>query len=365
MAPASVAGAAPRARRGREAKWTRENVIEKIRRWAELYGEPPRAADWNPSSAKWAAQTYRIARYRLGDPATGEPWPSLNAAKRPFGGSLNAAVRAAGLEPARPGPKRRGTLGPERLGAAEMPPEVRAELGGVLAAAEADRRRVGVLERRLERAQERASRLERELDGARNTKSIVTNPRQLDRAQAQVARARTEARAAVGEAKVDAAEARRMATRLAARLERAEATVAEVRSERRELVRERELAEGRAVAARAAVVIVREPAPEAAAVDAAREAAAAARRSLAAAQLRAARAEREYRELASAVTGEQRRLTAGELAKLRRSGPAGPAVLAAALKQLARARSGNAPVGLSAALGEVASAAVSWQERIR
>jgi hypothetical protein len=40
-------------------------------------------------------------------------------------------------------------------------------------------------------------------------------------------------------------------------------------------------------------------------------------------------------------------------------------VLAAALKQLARARSGNGPVGLAAALGEVASAAVSWQERIR
>ncbi|HEX4109485.1 MAG TPA: hypothetical protein VHX88_15215 [Solirubrobacteraceae bacterium] len=83
------------------ALWTREDVIEKIHRWAELYGEPPRAADWNPSGAKWAGQSYRIDRYRLGDPVAGEPWPSLNAAKRPFGGLLNAAVRAAGLEPAR------------------------------------------------------------------------------------------------------------------------------------------------------------------------------------------------------------------------------------------------------------------------
>ncbi len=34
-------------------------------------------------------------------------WPSTNAAKRPFDGSFDAAVRAAGLEPHRSGPRRR------------------------------------------------------------------------------------------------------------------------------------------------------------------------------------------------------------------------------------------------------------------
>src|ERR1700678_2719149 len=129
MAPASVAGAEPRARGGREAKWTLESIIEKVRRWAELYGEPPRAADWNPSSAKWAGQSYRIERYRQGDPADGQPWPSLNAAKRPFAGWLNAAIRAAGLTPALPGPRRRGTFAPERAAELEMSPQARAALG--------------------------------------------------------------------------------------------------------------------------------------------------------------------------------------------------------------------------------------------
>jgi len=39
----------------------------------------------------------RIDRYRAGDPETGAPWPSADAAPRPFGGSLEAAIRAAAL----------------------------------------------------------------------------------------------------------------------------------------------------------------------------------------------------------------------------------------------------------------------------
>src|SRR5205085_7750682 len=114
MTPATTAGSM-------EAKWTRENVITAIQRWVECYGEPPRAADWNPSSAKWSNQLWRIERYRKGDPETGEAWPSLNAAKRPFNGSLNEALIAAGYEPARPGPQRqagapvRETVSPREL----------------------------------------------------------------------------------------------------------------------------------------------------------------------------------------------------------------------------------------------------------
>ncbi|HEX6026303.1 MAG TPA: polysaccharide deacetylase family protein, partial [Solirubrobacter sp.] len=79
----------------RVTRWTRETIIEKIREWNDRYGEPPCSADWNPSLARWRAQEWRADRYREGF------WPSTNAAKRPFGGSFDAAVRAAGLEPHR------------------------------------------------------------------------------------------------------------------------------------------------------------------------------------------------------------------------------------------------------------------------
>src|SRR4051794_20670027 len=85
----------------RVTRWTRETIISKILEWNELYGEPPCSADWNPSLARWRAQEWRAERYREGI------WPSTNAAKRPFGGSFDAAVRAAGLEPHRSGPRRR------------------------------------------------------------------------------------------------------------------------------------------------------------------------------------------------------------------------------------------------------------------
>src|SRR5919198_3549962 len=83
----------------RVTRWTRELIIEKIREWEARYGEPPCSADWNPSLARWRAQDWRAERYREG------VWPSTNAAKRPFGGSFDAAVRAAGFEPRRPGPR--------------------------------------------------------------------------------------------------------------------------------------------------------------------------------------------------------------------------------------------------------------------
>src|ERR671918_796102 len=79
----------------RVRRWTRELIIEKILEWEARYGEPPCSAHWNPSLAKWRAQEWRAERYRKGT------WPSTNAAKRPFGGSFDAAVRAAVLERAR------------------------------------------------------------------------------------------------------------------------------------------------------------------------------------------------------------------------------------------------------------------------
>src|SRR5215203_6878632 len=127
----------------RVRRWTRDTIIEKIREWNDRYGEPPCSADWNPSLARWRAQEWRAERYRDG------VWPSTNAAKRPFEGSFDAAVRAAGLEPHRPGPRRRlpGEARPavERRddGWARVPRDVVDELLAADERARSEERRVG------------------------------------------------------------------------------------------------------------------------------------------------------------------------------------------------------------------------------
>jgi hypothetical protein len=398
MAPATIAGAALRARTGRGAGWDRDSIIIAIQEWVATYGEPPRAADWNPSSAKWSGQLWRVERYRAGR-ADGTPWPALNSAKRPFDGSLNEAIRAAGFEPAKPGPKRRSDVDPEQAHRADMSPEGRAMLAAALAQAREAERRVAALEAKLERAGERALRLTAERDAARragrrpvaaaSVKPKVLRERVVDeaavaraqrRAAAAEAKAETTVRGAreqIAEARMDAAEARTTAKRLASKLERAEATIGTLRGERRELkvghdrvadrlvAAERMLERVRAEAQRApAVVTVREVAPEAAEVRAAQAEAARERRVAAEAELRAARAERELRETVAAIRGEARKLTAAELAELRCNGPGGPAVMAEALRALAAARKTNNPTRMQDALRRVAQAAVTWQERI-
>src|SRR3954452_7997742 len=151
----------------RVTRWTRESIISKILEWNELYGEPPCSADWNPSLARWRAQEWRADRYREGI------WPSTNAAKRPFAGSFDAAVPAAGLEPhpSRPGPP------PPPAGVPRPAVEQRAPMGprsvdeALLAADQRERaleRRVAALEKAMELAERRASRAEDLLDDARS-----------------------------------------------------------------------------------------------------------------------------------------------------------------------------------------------------
>jgi chromosome segregation ATPase len=399
MAPATFAGAAPRVRQGRVV-WDRDAIINAIREWVATYGEPPRAADWNPSCAKWSRQEWRIERYRAGR-ADGSPWPALNSAKRPFGGSLTEAVRAAGFAPARPGPRRHTDVDLARADRSTVDAEGRALLDAALTQVRAADRRVATLERRLERASAGTRRLRAERDAARRAarapaKAKVVRERVVDgaavaraRRRADAARAKAdeavrEAREQVAGARGDAVEARTAAKRLAARLERCEATIGTLRDERRELkgevdgltdrlvAAERLLAAARAEAARAReeaavapeVVTVREEAPEAAEVRAARAEAARAGRTAHDAELRAARAERELRETVAAVRGEARRLTPAELADLRADGPSGPAVMAQALKALSAARATANPTRTQAALRRVAQAAVTWQERI-
>jgi hypothetical protein len=288
----------------RVTRWTRELIIEKIREWDARYGEPPCSADWNPSLARWRAQEWRAERYREG------VWPSTNAAKRPFGGSFDAAVRAAGLEPHRPGPKPRGRA-PAPAGAPARGDAPAATPGDDLAAA---------LER-ARAAEERVSTLERGLLFAEG---------RAERAEAKVGEARRRARRA-GDKR-----SRHERVRVVRRdpgsemLERAEALVAD--------------AEAR--------------------VRAAEDQAGAATRDAVEARQEAAAAKRRARELSALIAEDQRRLTGGELAELRSGGPSGPAVLAAALKRLARARAAGDRGGLASALAEVASAAVRWRDRI-
>ncbi len=388
MAPATFAGAPTQVRTGRGG-WDRDSIIQAIREWVAVHGEPPRAADWNPSSAKWAGQTWRIERYRAGRP-DGSPWPALNSAKRPFGGSLTAAIEAAGFRPAKPGPKRRTEVRLEQADRTDMGADGRALLDAALAQARAADRRVAALEDQLVRARDRASRLAAERDAARRA-GRASRPAKAARErvvdQAAVARARKraenvvakadvavrEARARADVARAETVEARTAAQRLASRSERSEATVATLRGERRALKAELDCASDRVTALErllveaeraTAVVRMREEAPEAAAVRAATQQAARARRAAGAAEVRAAAAERELSETVAALRGETRRLTPAELAELRSAGPSGPAVMAAALQELAAARRTQNPVATAAALRRVAQAAVSWQERI-
>src|SRR3954451_19888799 len=158
MAPATLAGATPRAAQVR-GRWDRDSIIDAMRAWVATYGEPPRAADRTPSAQQCSGQPWRVARYRAGR-ADGTPWPALNSAKRPFGGSLAAAIRAAGFGPAKPGPKRRAGVDHEQAQRVVISPEGRAMIAAAL-----DRARTA--ERALERARDRGERLARERDAAR------------------------------------------------------------------------------------------------------------------------------------------------------------------------------------------------------
>ncbi len=303
----------------RVRRWNRELIIEKILEWDARYGEPPCSADWNPSLARWRAQEWRVERYRDG------VWPSTNAAKRPFGGSFDAAVRAAGLEPRRPGPKRRaaGTVRPDVEQRAALPPE-RAprnvaggerDVGAARLAGETEYTdllaRIAELERALLVAEGRAERAEAKVGEARR------RARRAGDQSGRARRARDRVRVARPDARTQA-------------LERVEALVADADARVRAADDQAEAAVRDAAEARRETVV----------------------------------AERRARELSALVANGQRRLTGGELATAREGGPSGPAVLAAALKRLTRARAAGDRGGLAAALAEVASAAVRWRDRL-
>ena len=96
-----AAGYAPLPRRiGRyRVVWTRREILDAIRRWSELYGEPPTMADWDPYRARRIGQAWRVERYDAGE------WPSVKSVRSHFG-RLSDAVASAGLVPRRQGQQR-------------------------------------------------------------------------------------------------------------------------------------------------------------------------------------------------------------------------------------------------------------------
>ena len=379
MAPVQVAGAP---RRGKTPQWTPESVITEIQHFVEAHGEVPRLADLNPGQAKITGQVWRIDRYRAGCPICGSAYPSANAARRCFDGSLERAIRAAGFEPAKRGPRRRTEVDLSERATARLEHDARVAVDAALARAAEAETRAERLAVQLERARVRAA-------AAPKVKTKIVRERVTDAAAlARVTRAReaAEARAVtlkaeLAEAKMDAAEARRTAARLASRLERAEATITDARAAKRGVGAE--LAEAQAAAERAAeradaaeraladarqttvrVERVVQAPPEQAVLDEALARAAVAEAAAVRAEARAAKAEREYAEVAVAATGAPRKLTAGELEALRSDGPAGPALLADALKALGVARRSDNRFKLEEALAQVAGAAVTWRDRL-
>jgi hypothetical protein len=388
---------------GRPVTLTREKAIGRIQRWVELYGEPPRSADLNPAGARWSRSPWRETRYRAGDPETGEPWPSLNAVRRLFGGSLTTAVVAAGFEPTKPGPPSRASLDVTVDEREVMSPRARVALATAQAEAEALRERIVILEDALARGREARVKLVDALEAARRAHMAASRraatvvqpraPRPVVAVAPKVIREPVPDTAAVGRLgrKVERLEARLVDAEQVARAERervvvltrdlrktnvrAQEATAKLgaaradlrRSERERKTLDRELAAARIVPVPERVVVeVQERVVRSASdqeVADARRVVRDAQKATSEAEVRAARAERELRELGALVTGEGRRLTAAELKALRHGGPSGPAVLARALGDLARARKSDHG-RLPAALVAVASAAIRWRDAL-
>jgi len=376
---------ATKARGGPKVRWTRDKIIEALRRYAALYGPDFTAAAFSPSTAKWRDEPEMAERYFAGDPETGAAWPSLNAIKTPFDGSFNAARVAAGLPANRPGPAKTkrpdGAHAPVR-DVRHVTRTVYVETEGVKSKRDLARLLFKIA-RPTEKVQELEDKLTKTKEGAKaktitktktSTKVVRERvpdkaaERRADRAEQSLARLREELAAA----REDARKAKSDATRFAAHRERSEAKVYELREERRDLRTaadearaDAQRAEDRAVAAERErdeladrePVVIREASPEQAVLTEAKRA----RRS---AELRAARAERELLDTVSAVTGERRKLSKAELNDLRKRGPAGEALVLRALADLSKAKKTNNRVAMDAALYALASAAVSWKERL-
>ena len=365
---------------GRVGKLSREQALSALREYAELYGPDFGSAAFNSANARWAGREDLVEKYYAGRP-DGRPWPSLNSIKAATGGSFTAAREAAGLPKNRPGPRR-------RVGEAAPIRDTRVQRVMV----ESDRDRE--LMAKLDRARARAERAERLLAEARAKPREVVRERVV-RERVPVTTTVTKTKVVEKKVKVtDVAKLERLRGKLADAEARARAAEDQTKSAIRDRDDARRLADVRArelttltddsrsaaadanrlrdalTASEARVDRLRSELVEAQAVDGdARERAVAsdlvakAEARAEHAEVRAARAEREMAEQGAAVVGELRKLTRAELDELRAKGPAGPVVLAGALKKLGMARKLGGS-DLDAALLLVARAALAWRERL-
>jgi Homing endonuclease associated repeat len=83
--------------------WTAEVIIDRIREWTDLHGQPPCVQDWNP----WLITNDR--RGEAFEDFRGGNWPHVSTVQEIFS-SWNAAVEAAGFTPREPGER-----GPDRV----------------------------------------------------------------------------------------------------------------------------------------------------------------------------------------------------------------------------------------------------------
>lgn len=74
--------------------WTQAVILEKVRQWNALYGEPPASGDWNPNKLMRELRTESERANRFFE----DIYPSYSAAMKHFP-SWNQMIAAAGLEP--------------------------------------------------------------------------------------------------------------------------------------------------------------------------------------------------------------------------------------------------------------------------
>ena len=79
-------------------RYSRPAILEAIRAWGALCGEPPTVVDWEPSRARRVGHAWRA------DPFESGTWPTTRMVRAYFK-HFNAAVEEAGLPPRR-GPSR-------------------------------------------------------------------------------------------------------------------------------------------------------------------------------------------------------------------------------------------------------------------
>lgn len=82
----------------RARTYTRVEIVDALKRWAVVHGEPPNMIDWDPPRARRLGHGWRAERFEDGR------WPTTRMVLAHFP-SFNAAIQAAGLTP-RPAPSR-------------------------------------------------------------------------------------------------------------------------------------------------------------------------------------------------------------------------------------------------------------------